>query len=232
MMLGGDNQKDLFDYWHDRVQIRNLDLIASRQHVPTQKLRHECTNYDYLRRLPGVLALDDLERCRVIAIIKYECTAQVLQRRTGLLRDYAKQCREVAAEQQQERSNLLGLIARLKEFLRGKQVIIDRLEERIQILEADNAALVAEQQQSKANEQIQQELEALQLRYNEVEERRQRLAKNNQSLGGRVAHTNRYKRKRDELAEALRQEREVTKSLKRQIEQLRAGEQLGLGLSE
>jgi DNA repair exonuclease SbcCD ATPase subunit len=149
-----------------------------------------------------------------------------------LLRDYAKQCREVAAEQQQERSNLLGLIARLKEFLRGKQVIIDRLEERIQILEADNAALVAEQQQSKANEQIQQELEALQLRYNEVEEHRQRLAKNNQSLGGRVAHTNRYKRKRDELAEALRQEREVTKSLKRQIEQLRAGEQLGLGLSE
>ena len=71
-MLGDANQKDLFDYWHDRVQIRNLDLIASKQHVPTQVLRHECTNYDYLRRLPAVLALDDLERCRIIAIIKYE----------------------------------------------------------------------------------------------------------------------------------------------------------------
>ena len=232
MMLEGSNQKDLFDYWHDRVQIRNLDLIASKQHVPTQTLRHDCTNYDDLRKLPAVLALDDLERCRNIAIIKYECTAQVLQRRTGLLRDYAKQCREVAAEQQQERSNLLGLIAKLKEFLRGKQIVIERLEERIRILEADNAALLAEQQQSKANEQFQQALEALQLRYNEVEQHRQRLAKNNQSLGGRVAHTNRYRRERDELAESLRQERKLTKSLQLQIEHLRAGKQLELGLVE
>lgn len=231
-MLGDANQKDLFDYWHDRVQIRNLDLIASKQHVPTQVLRHECTNYDYLRHLPAVLTLDDLERCRVIAIIKYECTAQVLQRRTGLLRDYARQCREASAEQQQERSKLLGFIAKLKELLRGKQVVIDRLEERIRLLEADNAALLAELQQSKATEQIQQELEALQLRYDEVVEHRQRLAKNNQSLGGRVAHTNRYRRERDELAEALRQERGLTQSLRRDIEQLRAGEQLGLDLAE
>lgn len=232
MMLGGDYQKDLFDYWHDRVQIRNLDLIASKQHVPTQKLRHECTNYDYLRRLPAVLSLDDLERCRVIAIIKYECTAQVLQRRTGLLRDYAKQCRDVAAEQQLERSRLLGFIAKLKELLRGKQVTIDRLEERIRILEADNTALLSEQQEFKANEQIQQELEALQLRYNEVVEHRQRLAKNNQSLGGRVAHTNRYRRERDELAEALRIERETTQSLKHELEEMRSARQLGLGFPE
>lgn len=109
---------------------------------------------------------------------------------------------------------------------------IDRLEERIRILEADNTALLAEQQEFKANEQIQQELEALQLRYNEVVEHRQRLAKNNQSLGGRVAHTNRYRRERDELAEALRIERETTQSLKHEIEEMRSARQLGLGFAE
>ena len=83
--------KSPFDYWHDRVQLTNLKRLGAREHVTTQELRHECTNYDELRRLKAVQELDELERCRVIAIIKYECTAKVLQRRTGLLRDYARQ---------------------------------------------------------------------------------------------------------------------------------------------
>jgi hypothetical protein len=231
-MLANVNQKDLFDYWHERVRISNLDLIAAKEHVPTQVLRHECTNYDELRRLPAVSALDELERCRVIAIIKYECTAQVLQRRTGLLRDYAKQCRVAAMEQQQERSKLLGFIQKLKERLRGKQVVIDRLEERIHLLEADNATLQAELQHAKAKAQIHLGLEALQRRYEQEVEHRQRLAKNNMSLGGRVAHTNRYRRERDEMKEALRVERQTSQSLRQELERLRVGQQLGLGVVE
>ena len=74
-MLGGADQKALFDYWHDRVRLTNLNRLGAREHVTTQELRHECTNYDELRRLKAVQELDELERCRVIAIIKYECTA-------------------------------------------------------------------------------------------------------------------------------------------------------------
>jgi hypothetical protein len=231
-MLANINQKDLFDYWHERVRISNLQLIAAKEHVPTQILRHECTNYDELRRLPAVLELDELERCRVIAIIKYECTAQVLQRRTGLLRDYAKQCRAVATEQQQERSKLLGFIHKLKELLRGKQVVIDRLEERINLLEAENATLQVEVQEAKAKAQVHSELEALQRRFAQEVEHRQRLAKNNQSLGGRVAHTNRYRRERDELREALRLERQTSQTLRLELERLGAGQKLELGRME
>lgn len=231
-MLANANQKDLFDYWHERVRISNLDLIAAKEHMPTQVLRHQCTNYDELRRLPDVLALDELERCRIIAIIKYECTAQVLQRRTGLLRDYAKQCREAAKEQHQEHSKLLGFITKLKELLRGKQVVIDRLAERINYLEADNATLQAELQQAKAKAQINSELEALQRRFEQEVEHRQRLAKNNMSLGGRVAHTNRYRRERDEMKEALRIERQTSQYLRQELERLLAGQQLDLNLVE
>ena len=82
-MLDGADQKALFDDWHDRVRLTNLKRLGAREHVTTQELRHECTNDDELRQLKAVQELDELERCRVIAIIKYECTAKVLQRRTG-----------------------------------------------------------------------------------------------------------------------------------------------------
>jgi len=60
-MLGGADQKALFDYWHDRVRLTNLTRLGAREHVTTQELRHECTNYDELRRLKPVQELDELE---------------------------------------------------------------------------------------------------------------------------------------------------------------------------
>lgn len=231
-MLGGADQKALFDYWHDRVRLTNLKRLGAREHVTTQELRHECTNYDELRRLKAVQELDELERCRVIAIIKYECTAKVLQRRTGLLRDYARQCEEQALDHRQKERGLLAAIRKLKDILRGRESYIGRLEARIKALDAENAALRTEQQQSKAERQLDKELAALQRAYEAEVERRKQLAKNNQSLGGRVAHTNRYRRERDELSEALRIERQTSQALRRELEQLRSGEQLGLGLAE
>jgi len=231
-MVGGGGQKEIFDYWHDRVRLRNLKLIGAKEHVPCQVLRHECTNYDELRTLPSVQSLDELERCRIIAIIKYECTAKALQRRTGLLRDYARHCEEQALDHRQKQKGLVAFIHKLKGILRGKDVYIERLESRIKALDAENAALRTEQQQSKAEHQLDKELAALQRAYEAEVMRRKQLAKNNQSLGGRVAHTSRYRRERDELSEALRIERQTSQSLRRQLEQLRRGEQLGLGLAE
>lgn len=231
-MLGGADQKALFDYWHDRVRLTNLQRLGAREHVTTQELRHECTNYDELRRLKTVQQLDELERCRVIAIIKYECTAKVLQRRTGLLRDYARQCEEQALDHRQKERGLLAAIRKLKDLLRGRESYIGRLESRIKGLDAENAALRTENQQSKAERQLDKELAALQRAYEAEVERRKQLAKNNQSLGGRVAHTNRYRRERDELSEALRIERQTSQALRQELEDLRGGEQLGLDFAE
>jgi hypothetical protein len=231
-MLGGADQKALFDYWHDRVRLTNLKRLGAREHVTTQELRHECTNYDELRRLKAVQELDELERCRVIAIIKYECTAKVLQRRTGLLRDYARQCEEQALDHRQKEGGLLALITKLKDILKGKDGTILRLESRIKALQVENEVLRTEQQQSKAERQRDKELIALQRAYEAEVERRKQLAKNNQSLGGRVAHTNRYRRERDELSEALRIERQTSQALRRELEQLRGGDQPDLGLPE
>jgi chromosome segregation ATPase len=231
-MLEAASQKALFDYWHDRVRLKNLPRIGAQEHVPTQVLRHQCTNYDELRHLKAVQDLDELERCRVIAIIKYECTARVLQRRTGLLRDIARQCEANSLTQQKERSRLGALLQKLKQALRGQQIKIDRLQARLQALEAENAALRSEQQQSKAELQLQKELVALQRALEATEERRRQLARNNQSLGGRVAHSDRYRRQRDELQEALRAEQQTNRQLRGELERLRTGEQLGLGLAE
>lgn len=231
-MLGGADQKALFDYWYDRVQLRNLKRIGAQEHVTTQELRHECTNYDQLRQLPVVQELDELERSRVITIIKYQCTAKALQRRTGLLREFARRCEENALAQKQARTRLGALLQKLKEALRGKQVEVDRLSRRIQALEAENAALRSEQQQSKAELQMEKELEALQRAFEAEVERRKQLARNNQSLGGRVAHTNRYRRERDELREALRIEQRTSQALRQELQRLRGDDQLGPGLAE
>ncbi|MFO0137414.1 MAG: hypothetical protein ACK535_05245, partial [Cyanobacteriota bacterium] len=126
----------------------------------------------------------------------------------------------------------LAIITKLKDILKGKDGTIRRLESRINALQAENEVLRIEQQQSKAESQLRKELDALQRAFEAEVERRKQLAKNNQSLGGRVAHTNRYRRERDELSEALRLERQTSQALRRELEQLRGGEQLKLGLAE
>lgn len=224
-MLEGFSQKDLFDYWRGQVQLKNQKLLASDVHVPTYQLRHECTNYDQLRRLPAVLALDELERCRVIAIIKYECTAQALQRRTGLLRAAADRWEAVSADQRDQRIKLLALIAKLKERLLHREAYIQRLEARIKGLESRNAALDAEQQHSKAEIQVNKQLAALQRELDAERAHRQKLAKNNQSLGGRVAHTQRYRRQRDELQLEVAELRQENQRLHAEVSTLRANRQ-------
>ena len=75
-----------------------------------------------------------------------------------------------------------------QQTLKGKDGTIRRLESRINALQAENEVLRIEQQQSKAESQLRKELDALQSAFEAEVERRKQLAKNNQSLGGRVAH--------------------------------------------
>jgi hypothetical protein len=198
-MLAEISNKSLFDYWYDQVRLKNHELIASSEHVTTPRLRHECTNYDQLRNRKELDNLDEFERSRIVTIIKYECTSQVLQRRAGLLKDRAKQLDEICRDQELRYSRLKGLILVLQQKLFGKDQKIRRLELRIQQLEMVNEVLDAEQQTSQAELEMQRELDELQNRLEAAEGKRWELTRRTRSLGGRLAHTLRYKRERDEL---------------------------------
>ncbi|UIE36011.1 hypothetical protein [Leptodesmis sichuanensis] len=101
------DDKALFDYWHQRVELRNTHLLDSPEHLKTPTLRHEYTNYDDLRFLREVQQLDELERSKVIAIIKYECTAKVLQHRASRLRDRANKLEDACNELDEKKTSYI-----------------------------------------------------------------------------------------------------------------------------
>ncbi|WP_026733287.1 hypothetical protein [Fischerella sp. PCC 9605] len=216
-----ESSKELFDYWYNRVQLKNYPLIESSEHVKTHELRHECTNYDDLRQSNEVQVLEEPERSKVIAIIKYECTARVLQERARILRERAKQYEDDCNQLNQERSRLAKLIKLLQEKLFGKDKEIKKLEAQVAALQARNEALQSEVEKSKAYSDLLQEFEKLKKQYEQVQKRRQELAKNNQSLGGRVAHTQRFRRERDEARVIIEDQKYQIKNLIQENTRLR-----------
>lgn len=217
-----ENSKDLYDYWYGRVQLRNHDLIAAARHVKTFELRHECTNYNDLWRSLQVQQLDEPERSKIIAIIKYECTAKVLQQRAGRLRDRSIALEEACQQRDQQQSGLRRLVKALQEKLFGKDREIQQLQTRIASLQAENEALRTEAEKGKAEAELRTELAELKKRYDVVEKRRQELAQNNKSLGGRVAHTNRYRQQRDEAKILVEQQKNQIETLVQENHQLHA----------
>lgn len=215
-----ESSKELFDYWHNQVQFRNPELISEASHVPTPKLRHECTNYDELRRSSSVQQLEEHDRSLVITVIKYTCTAQVLQKRASYLRRRSHELVEACQEQDQQKSKLLVFIRSLQQKIFGKDNQIKRLEMQVASLEAENEALRTEGENSKVESELQIELEELKKKYSSLEEHRQKLAKNNQSLGGRVSHTNRYRQQRNEARELVKQQNNQITDLLEQNQRL------------
>ncbi|MEO1070021.1 MAG: hypothetical protein AAFW95_13025 [Cyanobacteria bacterium J06638_6] len=237
-----NDSRALFDYWHGQVRLKNLDMVASPGHIETQVLRHDCTNYDTLRSSREVLRLDELERSRIIAVIKYQCTAQVLQRRAGYLDRHIAALQSEVQDLAHTKSKFQKIIQALQEIIFGKDQDIQGLQNHISILEAENETFRAEAERAKAYSDLLQEFEALKKEFEKVAKRRQELAKNNQRLGGRVAHASRYKRERDaaraaaaELRQKLAQTtqdnqclQEENKALQSELSQLRKQTQLGI----
>lgn len=195
--------------------------MAEVQHVPTQTLRHECTNYDRLWQSPEVQALPKLEQNRTVAIIKYECTAKVLQRRAGLLRDQIAAAETNYQALDEERSRLRRVIRLFQERLFGKDQEVKQLQSQVTALKTENEALKADSEQSKAYAELLEEFEKLQKEFDQVAKRRKELAKNNQSLGGRVAHTKRFRKERDEARAQRDEARAILAEQQEQIDQLK-----------
>ena len=214
------DDKALFDYWHDRVELKNWELMASPDHVQTHILRHECTNYDELRKSFAVKQLDELERSRVITVIKYQCTARVLQNRARQLRERVDDIEKAYYEQEQQKSKLLNIIRALQEKIFGKDNQIDNLRKQISVLKVENEALRTDAENGKAEAELREELDRLQKEYKKVQKRRQELARNNKSLGGRLSHTKRYQRERDSAREIVEQQQQQINTLKRENQYL------------
>ncbi len=216
-----ENNKEIFDYWHKRVKLKQHRLIGAAEHVTTYQLRHECTNYDDLRCCAEVMALPEAERAKIIAIIKYECTSRVLQARTGFLREKAEEYQNIFQELTAERSRLHRLFKILQEKLFGKDNEIKQLEAKVAALEAQNQALQAKLEASHAYTELLQEFEQLKKQFEQTQKAREKLAKNNQSLGGRVAHTLRFQQERDQARQQVKELLQENKALKVEIDKYR-----------
>ena len=226
------SNKDLFQYWYDRVEFKNLNLLAEPGHLETFKLRHECTNYDELWKSAQVNALPGLERDRNIAIIKYECTARVLQRRATVLRDQIAAAEEGYRGASQEYSKLRKILRALQEALFGKEQEIEQLKKQVLALTRENEAVRAEAEKSKAYAELLEEFEKLQKEYakvrkdlTKVSKRKKELAHNNMSLGGKLAHTKRYKRERDDARAVLTEHKEQIAELQQYNQTLQENNQ-------
>ncbi len=149
----------------------------------------------------------------MVAVIKYACTSRVLQRRSTLLRSQITEIEDSYKQLEAERSNLERLIRRFKQALFGKEQEAEALQTKIRTLTTENEALKVEVETSKAYTELLEKFETLQKAFDKESKRRKELGKNNQSLGGRVAHSKRYKRERDEARAILAEQSE-------QIEQL------------
>ena len=200
------NNKALFDFWHKEVRLKNLKTISSDKHITTPELRHECTNYDSLCIRPGVLALDDAQKNRVITIIKYECTAKVLQRRAGILNRRAKELEILFEEQKVYKNKLEEFIHVLKQRLFRKDDLIKQQEVKIKALEAKVKAL-----------ETGNELEAIKQNYLNEKKRRESLANNNRKMGGRLSWANRWKEQRNKYLIELNETKAVIQKLEKEL---------------
>lgn len=216
-----NDSKELFDYWRGRVRLRSPKLMESPGHVTTQELRHQCTNYDELRQSREVQSYREPERSKIIAIIKYECTAQALQSRAGFLRDRANKLEDACNELNREKSKLDKLIKTLREIIFGHDKELEQLKAQVAQLETKNEALKIEAEKAKAYEELQTEFEKLQKQYAAVEKRRKELAKNNQSLGGRVSSVQRIRQARDNAQALVKEQKQQITTLTKENQQLR-----------
>ncbi|MEL6470166.1 MAG: hypothetical protein AAFQ74_10595 [Cyanobacteria bacterium J06623_4] len=219
------SSKELFEYWQGRVIVKNEALIAELGHVPTYQLRHECTNYDSLWKSAPVQNLPNLEKDRMVAVIKYVCTSRVLQRRATLLRAQISDIEGSYQALDVERSKLARLILRFKQALFGKEQEVRALKTRVQTLTTENEALKADAETSQAYAELLENFDALQKAYAKETKRREKLGRNNMSLGGRVAHTERFRRERDEAREILAEQKEQIAELQQFNQTLQAENQ-------
>ena len=212
-----ENNQPLHHYWSEKVQVKRTELGAAKNHLKAYVVRHRYTNYDQLTESPEFLELDPLERSRVIAVIKYECTSQALQCINGLIRDQLEEIKEETKRLEADVIRRDGIIGAITKLLWGNEREIKSLKAKIrqQKLEIKSLKEIIEEATTEA--EYRHEIEAWKIKYEESEKgrlqeqkgrleeqkRRRILGRNNQSLGGTAAHAERWREERDLLSDLL-----------------------------
>jgi len=194
--------------------------MFSDEHVPTNELRHNCTNYDQLREASELARLNELERSRVICVIKYECTSKVLQRRAGVQRERQIEAREHLLEAEAAIRRRDGIIEALRRFIFGNEKEIEHLKAKIAALEASSRSENTISQESNNNLEYEKEIadykkalakaekklaeaekEAAKaaLKYEQERQKRIKGGKKRQILGGKISWLGRIRKERDKL---------------------------------
>lgn len=177
--------------------------------------------------MPELAKFDEIERSRVICVIKYECTSQVLQRRASVQRERQLEAREYVIQAEAAIKKRDGIIEALRRFLFGNEKEIKCLKAKIAELEASSRSEHTISQQSNNNIKYEKEIadykKALaelrekisiaeakaakaeakaakaDLQYEKEHKLRIKHGMTNQRLGGQISWLGRIKEERDKL---------------------------------
>ncbi len=210
----------LHHHWSEKVEITDKHRLSRRRHLRSDDIRHNCTNYDDLCKSLDELFLDGsegIEKATNLAVIKYECTTKALQWRLTQVRQSEKEAVELSKGLKEDLLEKKGIISRLLAFLNGNEEEINLLKSQIKQLEISNDKFKEEIQLLQGKVELDVELSRLEKELKKETKRRRELAKNNQSLGGRVSHLEEVKRERDFYSDLLDKEEVVNAHLKQEL---------------
>jgi chromosome segregation ATPase len=207
-----------YQYWRDRVYLKNMVLLASGEEFPVPKMRHEFTNYDDLLNSSEFQKLEGPERVAAYHALHYTATIKPLKHREFQLAEQRNALLEKRAKFELAQRELRRLFDQKaidhKELVRYKIKLEEINRSLICQSEAQKAASIALKAE---NIQLREDCKRIQLDYEaaiakiiELERQlakeqthRAKLAKKNQSMGGRIGayitNYNKQKQKSEDL---------------------------------
>tara|TARA_X000001036_G_scaffold380573_1_gene372053 strand:- start:147 stop:905 length:759 start_codon:yes stop_codon:yes gene_type:complete len=204
-LLLDNNNQPLHEYWGEKVKIRRREL-QGKTYIEAYKVRHEYTNYDQLINSIDLGKLEELEKSRLIAIIKYECTFRALQCVNDSINKSLVEAQLDIKKIEEDNKELKGwykqLLAKIFSGKNENKLLEAKLKER----EIEIISLKEKKQEDQVNTDYQKEINSWKKKFEDEQVKRIRLGRKNQSLGGRVSHAKKWKEERDLFNNLLDQE--------------------------
>lgn len=210
-----------YQYWRDKVELRNKTLLAAGEQMPLPELRHQCTNYDSLLRTREFQKLDGPDRVAAYHALHYTATLKPLKHREYQLAEQRNILLEKKVKFERAQRELRSLLeqkaltqTQIQHYSEKLKAANQKLTDQANALEQENLELKAENIQLREEcDRIQQEYEEAVEKIQKLEkelgnekEHRVRLAKNNKSMGGRIGGYITSYKKQKAISERLQKE--------------------------
>ena len=210
-----------YQYWRDQVYLKNIVLLAASHEIPVYQMRHEFTNYDDILKSRQFQDLEGPDRVAAYHAIHYTATVKALkhreyqlaEQRNFLLENRAKferaqkELRRLLDIKAIEHNNLLQYKAKFEEISRALKLKTEKENVDAVELKAENIQLREDLDKIQHDyEDALSKIAELEKALDDERTHRKRLAKNNQSMGGRIgAYITNYK-KQKQKADTLQKE--------------------------